>query len=425
MSHQYDFITDLLDLKDPNIKFFDDFYSEEVIHGIQSKVFHGTLTYQPHACYQCGTLFDEEITKHGFKVSTIKLVHISGFPSYLRLKKQRYYCKHCASTFTLSTRVVDKHCHISKNIKLSIALKAKDKLSEKDIAKEHNVSHSTVNRLVNSFYEHHKPNYHHLPKHLCFDEFKSVKSTAGAMSFIFCDGENGKILDILEDRRLPALINYFLKYKKSARNNVETIVIDMYSPYISLIKKLFPKAKIIIDRFHIVQLFNRSFNKTRVQVMNSSKKDYNKFKKYWKLLLMDPAKLTDQTFRYCRSFKKPMRPMDIVDALLDLSPELKASYDLYHGVRIAIKNQDFHQLQLICQKHKSTVSTYMKTSIRTLEKYADYVQNTLEYAYTNGILEGLNNKIKVIKRIAFGFRCFFHLKNRIMITQNLANLKTA
>jgi len=81
-------------MKKATTKIPGDYYSEEVIDGIQSKIFQGTLTYQPRACYQCGTQFDERITKHGFKVSTIKLVHISEFPGYQRLKKQRYCGAH-------------------------------------------------------------------------------------------------------------------------------------------------------------------------------------------------------------------------------------------------------------------------------------------------------------------------------------------
>src|SRR5690606_13455713 len=83
---------------------------------------------------------------------------------------------HCKATFTLKTNLVDKNCCISNHTKVAIALHAKEKVSEKDIAKHHNVSHSTVNRIVNSFYEYHKPNYNYLLKHICFDEFKSVKS---------------------------------------------------------------------------------------------------------------------------------------------------------------------------------------------------------------------------------------------------------
>nr|WP_222837131.1 transposase [Ureibacillus thermophilus] len=68
-----------------------------------------------------------------------------------------------------------------------------------------------------------------------------MKSAAGAMSFIFCDSETGEIVDIVEDRRLPVLKEYFLRYSKKARDAVKTIVIDMYSPYIS--KKFFLKRK--------------------------------------------------------------------------------------------------------------------------------------------------------------------------------------
>jgi len=49
----------------------------------------------------------------------------------------------------------------------------------------------------------------------------------------------------------------------------------------------------------------------------------------------------------------------------------------------------------------------------------------LEYGFTNGTIEEINNKIKVIKRIAFGFRSFYHFKNRILITKNLATLRMA
>ncbi|WP_222837119.1 transposase [Ureibacillus thermophilus] len=179
-----------------------------------------------------------------------------------------------------------KNCCISNNTKVSIAFNAKDKISEKDIAMKHHVSHATVSRVIDSFYIYYQPNVHYLPKHLCFDEFKSVKSAAGAMSFIFCDSETGEIVDIVEDRRLPVLKD-FLRYSKKARDAVKTIVIDMYSPYISLIQEVFPKAEIVLDKFHILQLFSRALNKTRINVMNRDKKNYNKLKTYWKLLLKD------------------------------------------------------------------------------------------------------------------------------------------
>lgn len=420
---QNNYIVNLLNLKDKNIEFKDNFYSEGTVNGIESKIFTGILSYTPDACYNCGHIFDENIIKHGFKASTIKIPKVSGFDTYLKLKKQRYFCKHCKSTFTLKTNIVNRNCYISNNTKISIALNAKEKVSEKDIAKNHNVSHSTVNRVIDSFYKEYKPKYNYLPKHLCFDEFKSVKSASGAMSFIFCDSDTGNIVDIVEDRRLHVLKDYFLGYTKAARRAVETIVIDMYSPYISLIESIFPNAKIIIDKFHIVQLFSRALNKTRIKIMNQDKKNYNKLKKYWKLLLKDNSTVDYDKYSYHRCFKKHMRQIDILNYLIDLDPELKATYELYQSILHCMKHKKFSLLTSILTDINSSISSYMKTSVRTIRKYIDYISNTLQYSYTNGLIKGINNKIKVIKRIAFGYRSFYHFKNRILITQNLATLK--
>ena len=65
----------------------------------------------------------------------------------------------------------------------------------------------------------------------------------------------------------------------------------------------------------------------------------------------------------------------------------------------------------------------METSLNTTRNYKDYILNALKYDYTNGVIEGINNKIKAIKRIAFGYRSFFNFRNRILIMNDLANIK--
>ncbi|MBN1175981.1 ISL3 family transposase, partial [Candidatus Woesearchaeota archaeon] len=305
MSHTNS-ILNLLNIKDENITFGENWLTEEQIGVTFVKVFHGTLTYIPDACHNCGTIFDSNIIKYGFKISRIKLPSVSRFSSYLSLKKQRYLCKHCSSTFVLPTSLVRKNCFISNNTKLAIAIDIKEKVSEKDLALRHNVSHSTVSRIVDrSFYDY-KPNFNHLPENLCFDEFKSVKSAAGAMSFIFCNADTHSIIDIVEDRRLHVLKKYFQNYKLETRNQVKRIVIDMYSPYMTLIKELFPKALIIIDKFHMVQLLSRAFNKTRIKIMNNDQKNYNKLKRYWRLLLKNSSEINHQDYFYRRCFKRRM-----------------------------------------------------------------------------------------------------------------------
>lgn len=87
----------------------------------------------------------------------------------------------------------------------------------KDIAIDNGASPNTVKRVMDSYYNSIKIYKHYLPPILSFDEFKSVKSI---------DGETGKIIDIIEDRKLNSLLNYFSKYLHKARYKIKLIIID-------------------------------------------------------------------------------------------------------------------------------------------------------------------------------------------------------
>ncbi|WP_147633220.1 transposase, partial [Turicibacter sanguinis] len=69
------------------------------------------------------------------------------------------------------------------------------------------------------------------------------------------------------------------------------------------------------------------------------------------------------------------------------------------------------------------ISPELQTSFQTFKTYTSYIYNTLTTPYTNGPIEGINNKINVIKRIAFGYRSFYHFKSRILMIQNLTKPK--
>ena len=114
-------------------------------------VFKGILPYQLTYCEHCETLFDLKFKKYGFKISRIVIPKVSLHDTYLEFKKQRYYCRHFQSTFILKTSIVEKNCYISYNTKHAIALEAQNKISKFDIAHRHQVSHSTVNRIIHNF----------------------------------------------------------------------------------------------------------------------------------------------------------------------------------------------------------------------------------------------------------------------------------
>ena len=422
MSSQ-NYITDILNLKEKNIIFKEKFYKEEKIKGITHKIFEGYLSYQPKFCPKCGVIFDENFEKHGFITSNIKIPDVSGFKTILKLHKQRYLCKHCNKAFTLSTNIVNYGCFISNNTKHKIASDLVKKRSEKDIALDNNVSCNTVERVMDSYYETQKLYKHYLPEVLSFDEFKSVKSADGAMSFHMCDGITGQTIDIVEDRRLDKLIKYFLYYDYKARSRVKFIIIDMYSPYVSLIKKLFPNASIIIDKFHLTQLISRSLNKTRIMTMKLHKKHHRKFKRYWRLILKSREDLDTSKWQRFTYFDSLMTEADVVNFFINLDEEFKNTYLVYQEILYSLKNKNYDLLKKTLNNTILNISSYMKTSIKTLLEFLPFIKNTFNNNYHNGYVEGNNNFIKTIKRIAFGFRSFKRFKARIMICKGLLKIK--
>lgn len=424
MSNQ-NYITEMLELKDNNVYFYENCYFKEVIKGITHKIFEGYLTYIPSYCDKCGVAYDNKdmFERHGFIISNIKIPDVSGFKSILRLHKQRYLCKCCNKAFTLKTNIVDYGCFISKNTKYKIVKDLTKKMSEKDIAINNNVSPNTVERVMDSYYDTVKIYKNYLPEVLSFDEFKSVKSADGAMSFHLCNGETGQTIDIVEDRRLMSLIKYFSMYSRKARYNVKYITIDMYSPYVSLIKSMFPNALIIIDKFHLIQLISRSLNKTRIKVMKHDKTNYNKLKRYWKLLLKDKRDLNYEKWKKFTCFKELMTESDVVNYIVNTNNELKETYDVYQSLLKALKDKNENLFLEILNTQYNNISDYMKTSIKTLNEFKYNILNTFNNSYHNGFIEGNNNFIKVIKRIAFGFRSFRRFKARIMICKGLIKPK--
>lgn len=86
-------------------------------------------------------------------------------------------------------------------------------------------------------------------------------------SFICCDAQSHKLVVKLPDRLSSTIINYFEnRYSKQERDHVESVVVDLNAQYQRFIRRLFSNAKIIIDRFHIVQLVGRALDSYRVSL---------------------------------------------------------------------------------------------------------------------------------------------------------------
>lgn len=414
------YILNLLNIEDPNIHILQNSIDDKVIRGIKHKVIYGVLSYTPSSCPCCGvtnTSFD--IIKWGFKRHCkVKLPKISNFPSILLLDKQRFFCNHCHNTFIASTNLVDHHKNISNNTNLLIRTELMSKSSEKDIAFRANVSSSSVNRILHDISTHSVLRHPSLPTSMNWDEFKATKDTKGKMAFMIMDNEKGNIFDILDSRKSLDLEKYFKRYSKKQRNKVQFISTDFYSGYIAIAKKLFRNASIVIDRFHIVVQAYQALNLTRVKLCHKSNPNYNKLKYYWKLLLKNALDLTDEK-HYSKHFRKEISQKDIVTYLIHTDNTLKATYECYQALIHSIHNKDFQTFQKIIHHPTKDISDKMKQALKLYRQHEQYIENSFQYDINNGLIEGTNNLIKCVKRIAFGYRSFSHFTSRIFLIKGI------
>lgn len=410
------YILNLLNIKDENIHIITK-CKENLIKGKNYKIIEGILTYTPEYCPCCGIInqSSNDIIKWGFRKNCIvKIPKLGNFFTRLILHKQRFFCKHCNNTFIAETNLVNRNKNISNNTNLQIKLELMRKQSEKDIAERTDVSVSVIDRILYEISSHTILRHPTLPKSMNWDEFKATKDTKGKMAFIITDNDNSNLFDINNSRKSRDLEKYFRRYSKKERDKVKHISTDFYSGYIYLANKLFKNADISIDRFHIVIQAYNALNTTRIKLCYKSNPNYNKLKDYWKLIVKNEKDLSDEK-KYSKHFKREISQKDIVNFLINTDKTLKATYECYQGLINSLKENNFNKFKSITFNQNKNISEKMKKALTLYKENIKYIENSFKYDINNGIIEGTNNLIKCLKRIAFGYRKYNHFISRIFL----------
>ncbi|MHC9531993.1 ISL3 family transposase [Dellaglioa sp. L3N] len=403
----------LLGIEDPNIIIDNNLAIQS---NSDSTIFiYGTLNYRPKACQKCGVINTNQIINYGWRTVSVRLPRSFERTIILKLRKQNFHCKTCHGYFLAQTTLTTKHCSISLNCRKACIEKLKETSSMTHIAKELATSTNYVSRVLALTKHDFKVNLNYLPEVLLFDE---IKTTKDALSFEYMDAKTHELIDLIEARTIYQITKHFNRYVKTARDNVKIIVTDMNYTYPKLAETLFPNAIVVYDRFHIVQSMTRAFNQTRIQVMKKltvSSQSYKQLKRYWKLLLKPMGQLNYKNFRHWSYFKEWQTETDLIQNLLAIDPILANTYDCLQNSLTAIRNKDWSKLNYQLTNAKGVSEQFQKVTV-SLMKQPDYLKNALRYPYSNGPLEGLNNKLKVIKRNAYGFKNFSQYRLRILST---------
>ena len=387
----YNYTKDLLNLQDVIITNVENLSSHTLIHT--------ELTVKPHICPCCK---QETTYIHDYRKRIIK--DISAFGKHVTLihNHRRYVCKNCGKRFAEDNSFAPKYYRVTLRLIDEIFKKTESVRPFTSIAKEVNLSVSTVIRFFDMLaFDAPKE----LPQVLSIDEFKG-NTGKEKYQVIITNPADGTVIDILPDRKQSHLISYFKQWNRDERNAVKFFVSDMWKPYAELSEIYLKEAIPLVDKYHYVRQVIWAFERVRKRIQKKYGKENRLLFKHSKKVL---------TMRRCKL--KPEQ-LEKVEYLLYFNDDLRSAYylkELFYEILDCANGTKGKELlsKWILIAQNSRLQDY-QDCVTTFQNWSKSIFNTFDYPYTNGFTEGCNNKIKVLKRNAYGYRNFNRFRKRIL-----------
>ena len=336
---------------------------------------------------------------HDYRIQKIKDVPYNGKNVIIRLRKRRYVCCKCGKKFSEKYGFLPKYHHMTQRVYMHILRECRQPVSYKCIAQKFGVSSYTVMRIMNLY----NREMYKAPKVFGIDEFKG--DAGDRFQCIIADPAKHKVLEILPNRNSIQLLDYLKRLK--GRENTEIFVSDMYKPYVEIGKICFPNAKIVIDKYHYTRQVYWAVDRVRKRIQKAFGKEKRiYFKHSKKLILAAYEDLKDESKL-------------ALEIILGHSEELYNAWVLKELFRDFAKCKDSREGKVFLRNWieiaKEAKIPEFDDCIRAYENWFEYICNSLDTPYTNGFIEGKNNKIKVLKRNAYGVKNFERFRKRILL----------
>lgn len=227
---------------------------------------------------------------------------------------------------------------------------------------------------------------------LSVDEF-SIKRGHTYMT-VFTDVSTGRIIHAVEGRSVDDIKPFLVKLSVKAPN-LKAIAMDMSKSYISAVENHLPGVKIVFDRFHISKLLNEAVDEVR------------RVEK-WRLEQMGLQTTKGDRFLLLRNFDDlNNKQVNKLDQLLEMNKSIAKAHTMKEQLRVF-----WHQNSkgsgarfLLSWILEATISGIpaLERVAKTLLKHSEGLLNYFEFPINNGKAEGINNKIKVLKRRGYGY----------------------
>ena len=352
------------------------------------------LPRRKHACPCCGSKTDRI---HDYRMQTVKDLPLAR-DTFLHLRKRRYRCD-CGKRFFEKNTFLPRYYRVTSRLVAEIIFAFKDTVSVKEIGCRYNVSGITAMRYFNLF----NKKLTHLPEVISLDEFKG-NSGGQKYNCLIVDPKKREVLDVLPDRFENHLIKYFSQFPN--KNEVKYFICDMNPHFREVAKTCFPQATIVADKYHVVRQVYWAMEKVRKNEQNKLSEQFRKyFKKSRHLLMKKTEKLTDE---------EKLR----LALMFEIAPRLADAYRIKNDFLTAFHSSSSKEGKLRLADWLFAVETMdlpeFHDCTKAYHNWFTEILNSLDVPWTNGFIEGCNNKTKVLKRVSYGMRNFNNFRKRIL-----------
>ena len=355
---------------------------------------HIELPRRKHVCPCCGAVTDRV---HDYRMQTVKDVPLAR-DTFLHLRKRRYRCD-CGKRFFEKNTFLPRYYRVTSRLIAEIIFAFKKVISAKEIGCRYNVSSITATRYFNLF----NKKLTMLPEVVSLDEFKG-NSGGQKYNSIIADPQNGVVLDILPNRFENDLVKYFSQFPN--KNQVKYFVCDMNPHFRRVAKKCFPQSKIVADKYHVIRQVYWAMERVR---KNEQCKLSQRFQRYFKrsryLLMKKLENLTEAE-------------MDQLALMFEIAPRLADAYRIKNEFLTVIRSKSSQEgkQRLVDWLYSVEVMELpeFQNCTTAYHNWFQEILNSMDVSWTNGYIEGCNNKIKVLKRTCYGMRNFNNFRKRIL-----------
>jgi len=342
------------------------------------------------------------------KSSYIREVHhesIGHRRSLLRFKAYKLYCNDCKRYGNQRFPGINKHQRATERLKKEVFYQHTEGISQKDLAKRIKQGKATIERWYRSVYETENLELQNqlCPRFLGIDEHFFSRKQGYATTL--CDLGKHRIFDIVKGRSEQDLRGYLNGLQGKER--VKVVCMDLSSTYRSLIKKHFPNAKIVADRFHVIRLLQH-------QCMMTYRELSDKVKSNRGILAVLRTKPQNLNSKQAAKKNQFLAENPAIDAIYQFQQQLHEL--LMHRAMTAkwCRKTIPHFLEMIDALKKSAFKSLAALG-RTLYLWKDEIARMWRFRKSNGITEGFHRKMKLIQRRAYGFRNFENYRIRVRV----------